>query len=1434
MSDKPTGINAVQLSEIEAALRELTDVRDAAVIERTDLSGNRQLVAYVVPSGPFDPTSLRANLETRLAQRVGQLSYVAVSSLPLSFSGKVDLDALARLAVIDSAVVGECEERLRTLPWIDQVAVAVEEDVDPIPPLHLADLLPGWKSAGSLEVDHAHTATIQAQESREFPESGVLAISRGEPLRKDANAPATLPAALKRAVHESPERGVVYIQADGTEDFQPYPALLEDAERILAGLRKLGLKPEDRVIFQLERNQDFIPAYWACQLGGFIPVPVSIAPAYTDADGAAGKLVNAWSMLEYPVTLADEALAPAIRSLASRLDIGNLEVAAIDELRLCVPDHAWHDGKPEDLCLLLLTSGSTGLPKAVALSHANLLSMSAGTAQMNAFSSADVSLNWLPIDHVGAIVFLHTMCVYLGCQQIHAPKEVVLQDPLNWLDWIDRHRATITWAPNFAFGLTNDRADEIDKRNWDLSSMRFLVNAGEAIVARTARQFLKLLARHGLPATSIRPAFGMSETCSGITWSSSFSLDSVSDEDSFVELGPPIPGASLRIVDENNELVKEGDVGRLQVSGDSVTSGYYRSPEINAEAFTADGWFQTGDLGFLRGGRLTITGREKDVIIVNGVNYHGHEIEAVVEEIPGVVVSFTAACAVRVAGTYTDGLAIFFHASSDEDAFLTDLLKAIRGSVVRKIGLNPDYLIPVATKEVPKTAIGKIQRTQLAQRFKAGEFDTIVRRVDILSGNANTLPAWFYGKVWRRKELGARRGKRGAPPTIVFQDQSGVGIQLCSEMTRLGWPCFCVERGTDFSRIAVDRYRIDPRDPEHYRRLLASIAADGFAIEQIAHLWTCDPSANGVTGAEELEQAQDCGVFSLLFLVQSLAQRKDAAQPVRLNVISSVAQHVLAEDVVAYQHGSLLGLIRTVPQEIPWLDCLHLDLPAGDAKANAALVLEELRGGVRETEVAYRQGERWIPRLRRVEFQNEEARELPFKRGGLYLLSGGLGGIGAEIARYLLRQHEARLLVVGRTPLVPENAQGNAAQRDAFVSERINTLRELEQLPGEIHYEAIDVCDLDEMREAVERARRRWRRDLDGVIHLAGTYHEMPLVEETRDTFGSVLRPKVLGTWTLSQLLEDGPDKVFISFSSVNSSFGGGLVGAYSAANSFLDGFAHHRLHQRAARSYCLEWSMWDELGMSRDYRMKELTQSRGYYIISRKQGLWSLLAALRRDRTHLVIGLDGSNENVRKHTSTELCRSQKLRAYFTPKAGGDHMDKLRRLSMEDRFGARIECEFREESQLPMTDAGVIDRDGLARLRQRRGQGATDRVVPRTEAERRIASIWREVLATPQLGVHDSFFEIGGNSLRATQVALRIQEAFGVQLPLRVVLEESTVAKLAAVVQRQLEQMPVGSKEAVGRIETNDAKSILARIDQLSDEEVDKLLHKTLAEGEKR
>ena len=663
-------------------------------------------------------------------------------------------------------------------------------------------------------------------------------------------------------------------------------------------------------------------------------MPLSVAPAYDQINSAVSKLHNAWNLLEKPVILTGQDLEPSLRGLPELLHTEAMRVVTLESLRASERDPDWHASRPEEVALMLLTSGSTGMPKGVVQSHSSLLARSTASAQHNGFGPDDVSLNWFPLDHVGATAWTHIPALYNLCRQVHVPTSYILSDPLRWLDIVQRHRISMTWAPNFSYALINARADDLAVRKWDLSSLRFIVNAGEAIVARTARRFMELLIPHGLPATAMHPTFGMSETCSGVTYSDRFTLDQTADSDAFVELGAPIPGFSMRVVDDRKQLVEEGQIGRLEVRGLSVTTGYYNSPELNAEAFTEDGWFSTGDLGMLREGRLTITGRLKDVIIINGANFYSHELEATVEEVPGVEVSYTAVCAVRTPGNDTDDLAIFFHTPLHADAALADLLKEIRSGVVNKAGINPRYLIPVEPSQIPKTQIGKIQRSQLRAQFEAGAFDAVLKRVDILSGSVNTLPDWFYRPVWRRKEAAfGAESQVCARRTLVFADTVGLGEALCDTLMA-GNPeadpasCVRVEPGMAYTRLSETHYRISPSDPSHYRMLLDAVVAEGGPVEQIVHLWTYEPCAGETAAEETLERAQDRGLYSLLALVKAVAETQGPEHLLRLLVVSCHTQATRPEDRLACERTPLLGLVKAVSQEMPYLTCTHLDLPA--------------------------------------------------------------------------------------------------------------------------------------------------------------------------------------------------------------------------------------------------------------------------------------------------------------------------------------------------------------------------------------------------------------------------------------------------------------------------------------------------------------------------
>ena len=529
----------VGLGAIEAALLSHPSVDQAYLLTR-----GTELIAYVVAIGPWLPQHLHSHLQQRLPNYMLPASYVPLSSLPITSQGTVDEVALSNIPVFDTELVQRWEAQLKTVPEITQVAVVVQPKIFHFPPLHLSDMLPAeW-----VQATQSSTIALERETDSEaddiLPLSHKPAISDGGPLQWPEDA--TLLTTLQDAAHQQAQTPLVYITADGSTVTQTYRQLLQDAQRVLAGLRQLGLQPQDKVILQLDNNHDFITALWGCILGGFIPVPVSIPPRYDQPHSTLTKLHNTWQMLGEPLVLTSTELLPKLQDWAHRLSLGAFNLQPLGPLQACDPDPNLHPAQPEEIVLLLLTSGSTGMPKAVTHNHRSLLSRCHATTVVNGFTPKDISLNWFPLDHIVGLVMFHLRDVYLGCQQIHAPTDMVLQQPTLWLDWIDRYRVTVTWAPNFAFELINQCLDSSDECQWDLSCLNVILNAGEAIMAKTTRTFLQRLSAYGLPPTVMYPSWGMSETASVVVLSQDFTLETTDDEQKFVEVGLPYPGCALR------------------------------------------------------------------------------------------------------------------------------------------------------------------------------------------------------------------------------------------------------------------------------------------------------------------------------------------------------------------------------------------------------------------------------------------------------------------------------------------------------------------------------------------------------------------------------------------------------------------------------------------------------------------------------------------------------------------------------------------------------------------------------------------------------------------------------------------------------------------------------------------------------------------------
>ncbi|WP_424101440.1 SDR family NAD(P)-dependent oxidoreductase [Moorena producens] len=1382
----------IELADIETALLSISGVEQAYVLAHQTL-----LVAYVVVAGVWNPKQLHSQIQEQLAPDMMPGAYVPLSSLPLTEKGKVDEIALKHFPVIDEDLVQRWETELKALPEIEKVAVVVQQKKLKLPPLHILDLLPSDLVTGNRILTDLVTPLTNPSPQPEDSDSKALAFSDGGLLNIPEDAPRTLTEALIKTATQFKKRQIIYVLGEGKADFQTYGSLLEEAKSILNGLYQMGLTAGSRAILQIQSLRDYFPILWACIIGGIKPVTVAVASKYEETNSVVKKFYNTWELLEQPPILASDSLIEQLDSLKNFLPMSNLKVVSVSRLANYPPTVEIHQSHPDDVAFFQLTSGSTGAPKCIQETHKGIIAHIHAAQQFNGYLDSDICLNWLPVDHVVPILTTHLKDVYLGCQQIEVATEIILANPLTWLDLIEEYKVTHTWAPNFGFKLVSDSLLKVPSKGWDLSSIKFLMNAGEQVTLPVIEEFLNLVGPYGIKSNAMQPAFGMAEACTCMTYQNQFipetgvhqveksslggklqiAQDDAQDTIDFIDLGKPVPGVQIRITDQNNQLLPEGVIGRFQIKGTVVTPGYLNNTTANQEAFVGEGWFNTGDLGFIINGHLIITGREKEQIVINGVNYYCYEIEAIVNQIEGVEPTYAGACGLASYSQGTEKLAVFFTPQNSNREIDIELIKKIKGQVSTNMGINADYVIPLERQDFPKTTIGKIQRSLMKKMLAKGDFDQIIKELDVQEENNNTIPDWFYQKTWRRKQGNYQLHKLAKIGVfLVFIDKLGLGQKLCHKLDENSQLYVQVELGESFKKINDNHYVIAPYVREDYQKIFQSLAAENLKSVAIIHLWHYDKYSQEITETETLEAAQKTGIYSLLFILKTFGNQKEN-YPVRLLYVASQSQSLNLKEAIAYEKATVPGLLKTIPQEMPHWHCRHLDLPQESLEVNRDRILEELTIDAKDSEVAYRDGERWVSGIKKINLVSLPQQPLPFKAGGTYLISGGLGGVGVEIAKYLLEHYQAKLLLLGRTSLPDSNSWESYLQQGGKIAEKIQAYQQLQKLGGEVIYQGVDISHLATVQEVVQQTLSGWNtQQLDGVVHLAGSYHESLLKEETPESLAEVLRPKLIGTWVLHQLVEKQPKSLFINFSSINGFFGGTTVGAYAAANSFLDAFSDYQRDQSQLQSYCLAWSMWDEMGMSRGYQMKQLTQAKGYIAVGLSQGMSSLLAGLCHDQPYLMVGLDGSNLNIRRLTSTSDSLQQ-LTAYFTTNGKGKPNVSVLQLMVHDAVGQPSSCAVVELAEMPLTETGEID---IALLSQSNlGRSTQERVKPRNKTERQIAQIWQDLLGVSQVGIYDNFFELGGNSLLATQVISRLRQAFGMELSLQFLFEYPTIASIA-------------------------------------------------------
>ncbi|WP_431042219.1 SDR family NAD(P)-dependent oxidoreductase [Streptomyces sp. P1-3] len=1263
---------------------------------------------------------------------------------------------------VDPALVTELADATRAVPGVRDAVAVVRH---------------GARADASVAAQPARAPEPAAPADTGKPSSHVV----GGELRIPDGAPMTLQEALRQAAELAPDKGTVFVSRDSDAVLQTYPELLAEAERVLGGLRAAGLRPGDAVLFQFDDNQAYLTAFWACVLGGFVPTPVAVAATYESDNAINRRLYNAWKLLDHPAMLTTRATAPALAEVRTLWDEPDVRLLVLEELAEHAPDGDWFPTAPDTPVVHLLTSGSTGVPKCVQHTNASVAARTWSWAQAREYTEDDVTVNWMPLDHV-AIIMYNVRDTFLRCLHVNARTDHFLADPLALLDWMDTYRGTNTLAPNFACAMINDRAEEIAGRSWDLSCVRDICNAAEPVVAATSRRFLEVLAPHRLPADAMWPAWGMSETCSAVTCAcqhrddpaaatvvvaqSSLGADirfvdpaeAADDTDAvpFSSVGPPTPGVEMRIVDEDGAVLPEDRMGELQIRGVTMMRGYHNNAKANEESYDSEGWFRTGDLAFVHERGVVIAGRKKDQIVVRGINYIAHEIESVVEQVDGVRLTHVAAAGLREPGEGSDRLAIFFVPLRWEADDLAGIVQDVRSTLVREVGLAPDLIVPVTANEFPKTGSGKIQRGILVADLRAGRFADRLAAADDAAAEPAT---WFFERRWARlPEQPGDAGDAGdAGVRVVFaEDEVLPHLGLDGTVVAVG-------RGAEFAEEAPDRFRVVAGDPDHVRRVLARVSAVYGPIGTVVFGWPLPAAAAAGDPAERLTAVS----AELSSLVQALADG-EFGRPLLL-ALSTGAVHTRPGDRIDLAVCALPGLIRTAVTEDPHSVIRQADLP-DDRSQWAAAVRTEVADRTSTGVLAVREGSRWQPRLRPVA-EADAGPEAPVTAGGTYLVTGGLGGIAHDLAGYLLAAYGARLLLVGRSP-----ATGEKADR----------LAELADL-GQVRYQQVDVADARALAAAVAEAEEAWGGPLDGVLHLAGgdpsgqwaELERHTLARETAETFADLYRAKVAGTLAIAEVLESRPKASLVLFGSVNGEFGGHSFGAYSAANTFLVGFADHWRHERGRDVRCLAWSQWTNVGMNQG-QSTEPARRRGFLPISPEEGLRSFLTATALPHGYLLIGLDLANPLIVSELDAEELRAQEVLVAYT--ADGTDVAAVRKALEPAIRRCPVPVRLAEVADIPRDASGRVDLAQLlldgAPKRHRR----TEYIAPANDLERQIAAIWSDVLGRESVGREDSFFELGGNSLRATRLLARVSDELSVRLSTHELYQNPTVASLAATI----------------------------------------------------
>jgi len=562
---------------------------------------------------------------------------------------------------------------------------------------------------------------------------------------------------------------VALLENDAPAQPLTYGELAAECGAAARGLRRHGLEPGEAVVIMLPTGRAFFQAFLGVLAAGGVPVP--IYPPFR------------WSQIEEHLRrqagIVDNCAAAMLVTMAGAQAAARLLQAQVPALRHVVtvddlmgtagPAPALVPGS-QDTALLQYTSGSTGQPKGVVLTHANLLANIRAMGEAVGAAAEDVCVSWLPLYHDMGLIGAWLGSFYYGVPLVLIPTQAFLARPARWLWAIHRYRGTLSAAPNFAYEILAAKVPEDELRGLDLSSWRVAFNGAEPVRAATLERFARRFAPFGFDARAATPVYGLAECAVGLTFPP-LGRGPLIDAGGIVSCGRPLPGHQVRVVDEGGREAPERVEGRVEFRGPSATAGYFNNPQAT-RALARGEWLDTGDLGYIAQGELYITGRVKDVIIRGGQHIHPYDLEEAVGALAGVRKGCVAVFGATDRASGTERVVVVAETRLAEAEARQALRRRIAELALAHLGAPADDIVLAGARVVLKTSSGKIRRAACRELYERGILGAAQRPVALqlaslaLSGSlgalrrlARRIGGWLYGVyLWLLFALAAAVG----------------------------------------------------------------------------------------------------------------------------------------------------------------------------------------------------------------------------------------------------------------------------------------------------------------------------------------------------------------------------------------------------------------------------------------------------------------------------------------------------------------------------------------------------------------------------------------------------------------------------------------------------------------------------------------------------